>query len=176
MKNTVFVLIALWLGISAHAQQITKFAVVDYAKVITFFQKESKAVKDFDAASKKIQDEIDRQTKDIQTLKNAQAEAALKSEDSKVKALDAEITKKTNILKDYYQSKTVELEEQKKKISSASGSDFSDQLNDALRFVAESNGYSMVLNKNDNRIIVWYSSSVDITDKVIERLNARRKR
>jgi outer membrane protein len=36
--------------------------------------------------------------------------------------------------------------------------------------VAESEGYSMVLSKTDAKGILWYSPSVDITDKVIQGL------
>jgi outer membrane protein len=42
-----------------------------------------------------------------------------------------------------------------------------------LRLVAESEGYSMVLNLRDNKGILWYSQAIDITAKVIANLKAK---
>jgi outer membrane protein len=45
---------------------------------------------------------------------------------------------------------------------------FLDQVYDEIRYIAESEGYSMVMNKNND--IIWYSNTVDITDKLINNL------
>ena len=48
--------------------------------------------------------------------------------------------------------------------------DFYKKLYKTLQKVAESGGYSMILSLQDSNSILWYSSSVDITDQVIQEL------
>jgi len=64
-----------------------------------------------------------------------------------------------------------ELENEKKKLMQ-SGS-FLDQVYDEIRYIAESEGYSMVLEKNNN--ILWFSNTIDITDKLITNLQKKQR-
>jgi outer membrane protein len=159
---------------SVSGQQITRFAVVDMNKVYAEFFKESKAVRDFEEKSKKIQSEIDKMTKEIQDLQIQLADASSTGDDDKAMRLEADIEKKANFLREYHRLKTAELVEQRNKLSSSS--DFLGQVQNELRFVAESEGYTMVLNLNDNKGILWYSQSVDLTDKLINSLKAKARR
>ncbi|GMO49324.1 MAG: OmpH family outer membrane protein [Termitinemataceae bacterium] len=175
IKKQFFLFTALFLCFSIHAQQITKFAVVDLGRIYREFAKDSKAEKDFNERSAKVQEELDKQANEIKALQSTQAEAALQGDSAKVKTLENELNKKKNALQSYYQAKTAELEDIKKRVASSPSADFSTQLSNEIRYVAESGGYSMVLNKNETKSIVWSSPSVDITDSVINRLKARVK-
>ncbi|GMO41267.1 MAG: OmpH family outer membrane protein [Termitinemataceae bacterium] len=173
MKKSFILFCLFFLIFSLEAQQITRVAVVDLPKVYTAFFKESKAVKDFEASSNKVQAEVDKMKKEIQDLQNQQADAALKNDTAKASKLESDIIKKSNFLQEYFKLKTAELEDQKKKLSSSST--FLEQLNNEIRFIAESEGYSMVLNKSDNQSLLWYSQSIDITDKLVNNLRAKSK-
>ena len=51
---------------------------------------------------------------------------------------------------------------------------FFNQVQDEIRLVAESEGYSIVIDKsNRNSGIMWNSSTVDITEKVIQSMRNR---
>jgi outer membrane protein len=150
------------------AQQITRFAVVDMSKVYTAFFRESRAVRDFEERSARVQADVDRMTREIQDLKNSQSNAELQGDNEKAVKLESEIYKKSEFLKEYFKLKTTELEDQKKKLSQSTA--FLEQVYNELRFVAESEGYSMVLNLKDAKGILWYSPAIDITDKVIQNL------
>jgi outer membrane protein len=156
------------------AQQITRFAVVDMSKVYTAFFKESRAVRDFEEQSARVQTDIDRMTREIQDLKNSQSNAELQGDSEKAVRLESEIYKKSEFLKEYFKLKTAELEDRKKKLSQSST--FLEQVYNELRIVAESEGYSMVLNLKDAKGILWYSPAIDITDKVIQNLQSRASR
>ncbi|MDR2445559.1 MAG: OmpH family outer membrane protein [Spirochaetaceae bacterium] len=156
------------------AQQITRFAVVDMSKVYTVFFRESRAVRDFEERSARVQVDIDRMSKEIQDLKNSQSNAELQGDSEKSVRLESEIYKKGEFLKEYFKLKTAELEDQKKKLSQSSA--FLEQVYSELRIVAESEGYSMVLNLRDAKGILWYSPAIDITDKVIQNLQSRSNR
>ncbi|MDR2842689.1 MAG: OmpH family outer membrane protein [Spirochaetaceae bacterium] len=163
----------VFFSFSLNAQQITRFGVVDMTRVYTSFFKDSKVVRDFEAQTKKVQDEVNKLKKEIVDLENLQEEAQVKGDAEKVKKLEADIVKKTNFLNEYYQLKSAELEEQRKKLSSSS--DFYKQILTELGYLAESEGVTMVLNLNDNKGILWYSQSVDLTDKLIQRLKLKVK-
>ncbi|MDR2370359.1 MAG: OmpH family outer membrane protein [Treponema sp.] len=155
----------------AEAQQLTRFAVVDLTKVYTAFFRESRAVREFEDRSARVQSEIDRMTAEVQEIKLRQAEAALKGEDQQALRLESEVNRKTEYLREYYRLRTQELENQKKRL--AQSGTFLDQVYDEIRFIAESEGYSMVLNLKENTGILWFSPTVDVTDKVIENLRSK---
>jgi outer membrane protein len=153
---------------AAGAQQLTRFAVVDLPRVYTTFFRDSKAVRDFEERSSRVQSEVDRMTAEIQSLQRSRLEAEAAGEQDRMLRLENDIYRKSEFLKEYYRLKTAELEDQRKKLTQ-SGT-FLQQVYDEIRLVAESEGYSMVLNLKENAGILWYSPTVDITDKVIQNL------
>jgi outer membrane protein len=153
------------------AQQITRFAVVDLTKVYTAFFQDSQAVRDLENESAQVQAEINRMNRNIQSLKNARADADRAGDQQKSLQLGEQISNQTTTLREYYQAKTTDLEQRKKNLAQ-SGS-FLQQVYEQIRFIAESEGYSMVLNLKDNNGIIWYSPTVDITDKVIQNLKGK---
>jgi outer membrane protein len=173
-KTMVFQLFWLVFPVFLSAQQITRFAVVDMNKVYTAFFKESRAVREFEERAARVQAEVDLQTRKIQELKSAKSAAELQGDSKKAVELENEIYVKSEALKEYYKLKTAELEDQKKKLSQSS--DFLEQVYNELRYVAESEGYVMVLNLKDTKGILWYSPTIDITDKVIQSLQSRSRR
>jgi outer membrane protein len=158
----------LFLTVAGFSQQITRFAVVDLSKVYTAFYRESKAVRDFEEKSAQVQGNIDRITKEIQELKSRQVNAELAGDSSTALRYENDAYKRSEFLRDYYSTKTAELERDKKNLLRAGS--FLEQVYSELQLVAESEGYSMVLNLNNSDIVLWYSMAVDITDKVIQSL------
>ncbi|MDR2730295.1 MAG: OmpH family outer membrane protein [Treponema sp.] len=169
-KRTLLIIIALNTTF-LHAQQLTRFAVVDLPKVYTAFFRDSIAVRQFEERSARVQNEIDKITKEIQDLNSRRIEASLSGDQNEVLRLENLIYRRSEFLKDYYKTKTAELEDQKKKLMQ-SGS-FLDQVYDEIRYIAESEGYTMVMNLKETPGIIWYSSTIDITDKLIQNLHTK---
>ncbi|GMO31119.1 MAG: OmpH family outer membrane protein [Termitinemataceae bacterium] len=161
---------------SLSAQQITRFAVVDLGRVYSTFSDVSKSAKDFNDASAKVQDEINKRQTEIQNLRTQKADADQRGDTAAALKLDKEIADKSNSLKLYFQTETKKLEDQQKKLTSTGSSVFLEQLNNEIRYVAESEGYSMVFSKTETKGMLWYSQSVDITDKLINSLRAKQKK
>ena len=174
-KQFLFAVLLVFLSMPpVFSQQLTRFAVIDLPKVYQAFFRDSRAVRDFEDKSKRIQIEIDRMTKEITELKSKYADAVLQGKQDVSIKLDNEIYRKSEFLKEYFTLKTAELEDQKKKL--AQSGTFLEQVYDEIRYIAESEGYSMVLNLKENAAILWYSPSVDITDKVIQNLLDKARR
>ena len=161
-------LICFSLGWAAEAQQLTRFAVVDLPKVYVAFFRESRAVRDFEERSARVQSEIDRMTAEIQNLRINMVNAQAQGNQQQALRLETEINRRSEFLKEYYRTKTAELDTLKNRLTQSTS--FLDQVYDEMRFIAESEGYSMVLNLKENTGILWYSPTVDITDKLIKNL------
>jgi outer membrane protein len=157
-------------GFAAGAQQLTRFAVVDLPKVYSSFFRDSRAVREWEERSARIQAEVDRMRAEIQSLQSAQMDATAGGDETRALRLESEIYQKSEYLKEYFRVKTAELNTQKSKL--AQSGTFLDQIYNEIRIIAESEGYSMVLNK-ENTGILWYSPTVDITEKLINNLLAK---
>ena len=57
------------------------------------------------------------------------------------------------------------------KQSLSQNDEFYKKLNATIRRIAENEGLSMIINVDKNQFVLWYSPSVDITDKVIDALS-----
>ena len=168
MKKSLLFIVCLFFGMTIGAQQLTRFAVVDLPKVYLAFFQESRAVRDFEERSARVQADLDRMTSEIQTLKINQVNAQAQGNMEQALRLETEITRRSEFLKEYYRTKTEELDAIKSRLTQSGA--FLEQVYDEIRYIAESEGYSMVLNIKENTGILWYSPTVDITDKIIKNL------
>ena len=167
------ILLVLFLCSSSllYGQQLTRFAVVDLSRVYMAYFQESRAVREFEERSRRVQTEVNNRQREIQELRGRQSEAALRGDQAEANRLETQVYRISEALRDYYQTQMAILEDQRIRLTQ-SGS-FLNEVYDEVRYIAESEGYSMVLNLNDNNGIVWFSPTVDITDRLIQNLRAK---
>jgi len=171
MKKTFLLLAACFLTTSLYSQQLTRFAVVDLPKVYAAYFRDSRPVRDLEERAASVQAEIDKMTKEIQELRVKRIELVNQGDQMGVLRLENEINRKSEFLREYYNVKTAELEDQRRNL--AQSDSFLKQVHEEIRSIAESEGYSMVMNMKD---AIWYSPTVDITDKVIQNLVSKTRR
>ena len=152
----------------ATSQQITKFAVVDTAKVYQAYFRNSAAVRSYESKREEFKAELDRLVAELQELNDQRIEASRSGDEGRALSLEAEITRKTNYITDYTNAKNSELDSLKKSLQD--NDTFYKKLYDTLARIAEKGGYSMILNLQESTSILWFSPSVDITDEVISAL------
>ncbi|MBO7582521.1 MAG: OmpH family outer membrane protein [Treponema sp.] len=152
----------------AFAQQITKFGVVDTSKVYNAYFRNSAPIRNYEKKKAEFQEEIDKRTQELKSLQQKKVEYQQNGNESQALKVEAEITKKTDYLREYTNAKNVELESMLKSLETSD--EFYKKLYDTLEKIAESGGYSMILSLQASNSILWYSNSVDITDQVIQRL------
>lgn len=153
------------------AQQITRFALVDTSRIYTQFYRDSKNVREFDAKKKQYQGEIQRMTDEVKTLRQQKVDADTVGDAMKAARLETEIAAKTSTLLEYSKAKNTEIDGLKKKLMT--DDEFYSILYDEITKIAQADGYSMVLSLQDDNSILWYSPTVDITDKVIRNMTSR---
>lgn len=154
------------------AQQITKFAVIDTATVYEVYFRESSAIKNYEAKKTEFQAEVDRLTDELKDLQLKKVEAQKSGDSVAALRYDSEITTKASYITEYTRAKNIELDDIKKRLQTSD--DFYTTLYSVIARIAESEGYSMVLSLRQADSVLWYSPSVDITDKVIESLASER--
>ncbi|MDR0600577.1 MAG: OmpH family outer membrane protein [Treponema sp.] len=154
-------------------QSVTRFAVVDMNRVVAALGAQSsdaaRAANERNAAA---QAEINRLGEEIAGLKDQLETAQREDKKSQINDLQKQISSKEAALKRYMAA--LQKEQAGLQASLRNDEAFLTRLNGILRAVAESEGYSMVLSKQEGSGILWVSPSVDITNKVLERLKGRR--
>lgn len=154
--------------VPAFSQQITKFGVVDTSKVYNAYFRNSAPVRNYEKKRDEFQSEIDKKTEELRQLQNKKLEYESAGNQTGVLKVEAEITQKKDYLTEYTNAKNVELESMQKSLKSSD--EFYKKLYNTLEKIAESGGYSMILSLQESNSILWYSSSVDITNQVISEL------
>jgi outer membrane protein len=162
------VALAAALAGTASAQQITRAAVINLSNVYMAFFRESKAVRDLEEKRNKILADDAKMKADIESLKQQKKDADAGGDKAKSQLADAQIAAKTQEEQEFYRAKYAEYVAEKNKLTDQSA--FSKDLLKQIEMAAESNGYSIVFDVQQNAGIIWYSPSVDITDLVISSL------
>ena len=170
MKKRLLSLFILFLLISipAFSQQITKFGVVDTAKVYNAYLRNSAPIRNYDKKKADFQEEVNKLSDELKQLQQKKLDYESAGNETQVLKIEAEITRKKDYLTEYTNAKNVELESLQKSLQNSD--DFYKKLYNTLAKIAEGGGYSMILSLQDANAILWYSSSVDITNQVINEL------
>lgn len=169
-KIFIFLVLGLISVASLSAQQITKFGVVDTARVYQAYFRNSAPIRNYESKKSQFQAEITKRSEEIQKLKQQKTDAESSGNDSQVSRLESDIIRKTDSLTEYTNAKNIELESIKNNLQNSDA--FYKKLYSILERVAEDGGYSVILSLQNANGILWYSSSVDVTDKVIAALGA----
>ena len=162
------IVFAFVIPCSVFAEQITRFGVVDTARVYQSYFRNSAPIRNYEAKKNQFQEEINKRTLEIQELQQKKLEYEKDDNESAAMRVEAEINKKTDFLTEYTNAKNIELETIKNSLIRSDA--FYQKLYATLSHVAESEGYSMILSLQQANAILWYSPSVDITDQVIREL------
>lgn len=170
MKKRLLSLFILFLLISipAFSQQITKFGVVDTAKVYNAYFRNSAPIRNYEKKKSEFQEEVNKLSDELKKLQQKKLDYESAGNETQALKVEAEITRKKDYLTEYTNAKNVELESLQKSLQNSD--DFYKKLYNTLAKIAEGGGYSMILSLQDANAILWYSSSVDITNQVINEL------
>ena len=170
MNKTIFAFsfIFAFMAAGIFAQQITKFGVVDTAKVYNAYFRNSAPVRNFEKKKAEFQEEINKKTDELRALQQKKLEYEKDGKEAQALKVESEILKKKEYLTEYTNAKNVELDTLQRSLQTSD--DFYKKLYNTLSRIAESGGYSMILSLQESNAILWYSSSVDITSQVISEL------
>ncbi|MEX2442232.1 MAG: OmpH family outer membrane protein [Alkalispirochaeta sp.] len=148
------------------AEQLTTVAVVDIDEVYNSFYRDSQGVRELERLRREYQEEIDREVDQLEELEERRAQAQDRGTQSRVDQLTQEIEELERYLQELTRRRRQQLEERQESLLS---DDFFRQMQEAIQFVAESEGYTVVL-RSDSDGLQWWSVEVDISELVMNRL------
>ncbi len=152
------------------AEKLTMIGIVDLTKIVSDYFKESTAWREIDELTNKVEETTNQKMNEIRELQGQKIEAENKNNDNLVLRLDDDILKKQQYLQEYHKIMSDRIASKKENLLTSSG--FSKEIIETIQFIAENEGFSIVLRKKDPNIL-YYNYEVDITEKVIERLILR---
>ncbi|MDR0599362.1 MAG: OmpH family outer membrane protein [Treponema sp.] len=175
MKRALFAFFLLGMAAALLAQNsLTKIAVVDLDRVLSVLSDPQADGGEFTAKRDAIQAELNRRGAELLELKARLAETTETGLKSETRTLEREIKERETALRAYLVESREELEREGAKLSVSDA--ILTRLHAVLREVAESEGYTMVMDKKIGRGVLYSRNSVDITGKVLEKLQGRGKR
>jgi outer membrane protein len=153
-----------WQNLSA--EQLTTVGIVDINRIYNSFYRDSQAVRDLERVRREYQQEINDQVRELESLRDRRARMADLGNEGRVEELDEEIAEMQRFLEDLTQRRRRQLADRQDALMS---NEFLQQLQEAIQWVAESEGYTVVL-RTDQQGLQWWAAEVDISDKVVQRL------
>jgi len=170
-RSVIFLFLCILCTGFVFSQQLTRVAVVDLPRVYTEFFRESRAVREFEERSARVQSDIDRMQNEIQELRTRHAEALMVNNITEVLRLETEISRRTDNLRNFFQARTAELDAERRTLMQSDI--FLNQIHDEIRYIAESEGFTHVFDNQNTPGLIWYSPTFDITDRLIHSLRTR---
>ncbi|AGT42841.1 OmpH family outer membrane protein [Treponema pedis] len=168
-KKVISGILLLFIFICAgFAQQITRFAVVDTSAIFDTFRRDSKSARDYKEKQEKYTAKTKELSDEIVKLRQKKVDAVAANKESVAQKYEEQIKSKVAFLQEYVKACNDELEMLKRDL--INDDEFYSSLYEAIKRVAETEGYTMVLTLQQSIGIIWYSPTVDITDKVIQEL------
>jgi outer membrane protein len=177
MKGSIRILVLaaafLMSSVLGFGEQITRVGVLDIEKVYSVYFRESRAVKELQEKKTEIQRDISRIDEEIMALEAQKLQAESDRNSDLALKLDTDIFKRKQYRDDFRRIKLDQLRKLSEKLSLSDA--FLDELVAAIQYVAESEGFSLILNKSGQfeQFFLFYTKEVDVTDKVIQELVRR---
>lgn len=165
-RHLMLTVVAALLSLSATAQ---KFALVDMEYIMSNIPAYERANEQLNQVSKKWQAEVEALDNEAKTLyKNYQNEAAFLSEAQKKEREEAIVSKETEAaeLKKKYFGPEGELYKKRTSLIAP----IQDEIYNAVKGIASTRGFQLVLDRASDAGIIFASPSIDISNEVLAKL------
>ena len=169
MTKRILILLSV-LVISAagvYAEQLSKIGIVNFSTIVEDYFAESSAWREIDAMRDKYDEGLNEILDEINELKLDKLQAENNNDEIKILKIDDEIYNKQEYLKEFHSIWQKRINSKVEGVYQSST--FTAEILDAITFIAESEGYSMIMRTQDPNIL-WYNHEIDVTDLVLERL------
>lgn len=165
-KSVLFIILLFAAGMTAHAQ---KFALIDTEYILKNIPAYERANEQLTQASKQWQGEVEKVAKEAQTMfKDYQAASAKLTAAQKTQKEDEIVEKEKAAaeLRRQYFGPEGELAKKRDALISP----IQDQIYNAVKAIAEQNGYSVVVDRASASSIIFASPRIDISNEVLTKL------
>lgn len=165
-KSVLFIIMLFAVGMTANAQ---KFALIDMEYILKNIPAYERANEQLNQATKQWQGEVEKLAKEAQAMfKEYQAASAKLSATQKTQKEDEIVAKEKAAaeLKRTYFGPEGELFKKREALMSP----LQDEIYNAVKTVAEQNGYAVVVDRASASSIIFASPRIDISNEVLAKL------
>lgn len=165
-KSVLFIIMLFAIGMTANAQ---KFALIDMEYILKNIPAYERASEQLNQATKQWQGEVERLAKEAQAMfKDYQAASAKLSAAQKTQKEDEIVAKEkaTAELKRKYFGPEGELFKKREALMNP----IQDEVYNAVKILAEQNGYAVVVDRASASSIIFASPRIDISNEVLAKL------
>jgi Skp family chaperone for outer membrane proteins len=142
---------------------------VDINKVLSFYAGDKQAWQKLEQEIARLDQDLERMKAEIDKLEQERLSALQADNETKALQYESEIEKKKDHQKSYYQVMMNQIE--RKRNDLFRNSDALDKISRAITNIAESEGYTLVVDVNAKSYgVFWWSPTIDITCKLLARL------
>lgn len=167
-KKTIFVFILILISVfGLSAEQLSKIGIVNFSRIVEDYFAESSAWREIDVMREKYNEGKDEILEEINDLQMEKLEAENSGDDLKVLKIDDEIYNKQEYLKEFHSIWQNRINTKVQGVYQSST--FTAEILDAIDYIAENEGYSLIMRTQDPDIL-WYNHEIDVTELVLERL------
>jgi len=166
-KKILSAALLIALGGIAFSQQLTTVGIIDTARVYSAYFGQSGPIREREALRNQFQQELERHSRELLQLQQNKLAAQERGNESEVIRIEGQINQKASFIRDLQRTRQQQLDDMQNNLALSDA--FLQRLQDTLRLVAESRGFTVVLDAR-NQALQWWSSEVDITEDVIRRL------
>lgn len=165
-KSVLFIIMLFAIGMTANAQ---KFALIDMEYILKNIPAYERASEQLNQATKQWQGEVEKLAKEAQAMfKDYQAASAKLSAAQKTQKEDEIVAKEkaTAELKRKYFGPEGELFKKREALMNP----IQDEVYNAVKILAEQNGYAVVVDRASASSIIFASPRIDISNEVLAKL------
>lgn len=148
-------------------EEITRIGVVDTNRIYSVYFRDSKAIRDLQELRRNTLDQSAAIQTEIVQLKSAKVDAEREGSKEDALRLESRILEKENFLREYQRVKNLEYRSRLSQVELESS--FLSEVTDAIAFVAVSEGFSIIMERQ-NPLFLYYTVESDITEKVLKHL------
>lgn len=141
--------------------------MVNFSKIIEDYFAESSAWREIDAMRSQYEEGKQAILEEIDQLRLTKLNAQNEGNERQVLQLEDRIYQKQEYLKEYHNIWQSRINSKVESVSTSSS--FTAEIYQAVKFIAESEGYSVIMRTRDPDVL-WWNQEVDITNLVLERL------
>lgn len=158
---------ALGIASTLQAEQLSKIGMINFSKIIEDYFAESAAWREIDAMRSQYEEGKKSILEEIEQMRLQKVTAQVEGDEHQVLRLEENIYQKQDYLKEYHSIWQGRINSKVESVSSSSS--FTAEIYQAVKYIAESEGYSVIMRTRDPNIL-YYNQEVDITNLILERL------
>ena len=171
MKRLTVALLGLVLTASAAMATDLVLGTVDLQRALNESESGKKAKEDFKVQVDKLQAELGKQKADIEKIKEDVEKKGMVLKDEERKNIEKDYQRRLRDFQRTYKDSQAELQQKDQELTNEILRELQEVI---VEYGAKSN-YTLILEASNTGAVIYNSRAVDVTDKIIEAYNAKRK-